>query len=79
MFQFSHAWPYDRVMNDHYFNECPFCGSPNILLPLKREALNGAREGVKTHVVLPCCHEKFVIVQMDDDYFWSDQPLRKSK
>lgn len=78
MYQFSHSWPYDRVMNDHYFHECPFCGANNVLLPIKKDAIENARDGVKTHVVMPCCHEKIVIVQMDDDYIWSDRPIRKA-
>lgn len=76
MYQFSHTWPYERMGNDYYFNECPFCGESSVLINIKQEQIEYAREGVKTHIVMPCCHERMDIEQIDDDYFWADRPLR---
>ncbi len=73
---FHYTWPYERVMGDNYIEVCPFCRAESILVPMKKEAIENAYEGFKTHVVMPCCHEKLTIVQMDDDYIWSDRPLR---
>lgn len=63
-------------MGDYYFHTCPFCGADNVLIPLKKDGAARAREGVKTLVVMPCCHEKFIIVDMDDDYLWADRSIR---
>ncbi|TCP26580.1 hypothetical protein EV207_11910 [Scopulibacillus darangshiensis] len=76
MFDFNHTWPYEKVMEDLYFNECPFCRESSVMLNIKSDAIKEAFDGVKTHVVMPCCHEKLVIVSMDDDYIWSDRCLR---
>jgi len=65
------------MMNDIYFQECPFCGASSVLLPIKKEAFENAKGGVKTFVIMPCCHEKLDILQIDDDYIWSNEPLRK--
>jgi hypothetical protein len=46
-------------------------------LPFKKEAFEEAKDGVKTHIVMPCCHERLDIVKIDDDYIWSGSPLRK--
>jgi hypothetical protein len=76
MYQFSHTWPYERVMGDLYLTECPFCGSRSVPLHLKKEAFERAKEGIKTEAVLPCCHEKLTILRIDDDYLWTDRALR---
>lgn len=76
MFDFNHTWPYEKVMDDLYFNECPFCHASSVLIHIKKEALEAAFEGVKTHIVMPCCHEKIVILDIDNDYIWSDRRLR---
>lgn len=76
MLDFHHSWPYERVMKDIYFEECPFCHASPVLIPIKEEAVNRAFEGIKTHVVMPCCHNKIVIEKMDRDYIWSREPLR---
>ncbi|MFD2617915.1 hypothetical protein [Terrilactibacillus laevilacticus] len=73
---FSHTWPYEKIKDDYYFTECPFCHTENVYLHLSKAAANQAAEGIKTHVIMPCCHEKIVIVEMDQDYIWSDQALR---
>lgn len=73
---FNHTWPYERVMGDCYIETCPFCQEESVLIPIKKEAIEQAYEGFKTHVVMPCCHEKLTIVEMDEDYIWSDRALR---
>jgi hypothetical protein len=73
---FHFTWPYERVMGDNYIEVCPFCKAEGVLIHMKKEAVENAYEGFKTHVVMPCCHENLTIVQMDDDYIWSDRPLR---
>jgi hypothetical protein len=77
MYDLSYSWPYEQMMQDVYFQECPFCGASSILLPFKKEAFEEAKDGVKTHIVMPCCNERLDIVKIDDDYIWSDSPLRK--
>lgn len=76
MLDFHHSWPYERVMNDMYFEECPFCHASPVLISIKKEAVKGAFEGVKTYIIMPCCHEKVVIESMDSDYIWTTQALR---
>lgn len=76
MLSFKNTWPYERVANDIYFNECPYCRENNILLPIQKRDFLNATEGVKTHLVLPCCHQKMTILHADEDYFWSDERLR---
>jgi hypothetical protein len=74
---FANTWPYETIRNDIYVQECPFCGSPNVLLPIKTKDLNGIREGKKKLLVFPCCHHKVTVVDADRDYFLTDQPLRR--
>ncbi|MFC7394296.1 hypothetical protein [Scopulibacillus cellulosilyticus] len=76
MYNFHHTWPYENVMGEIYLNECPFCHKSSVLIHMKKDDFEKALDEVKTHVVLPCCHEKLVILKMDDDYIWSDRPLR---
>ncbi len=76
MSSFSHTWPYDVLENDLFLNECPFCGASSVLISIEGEKLELAKEGFKTHVVMPCCHEKLTILSLDDDYIWADRPLR---
>ncbi|RYM06183.1 hypothetical protein EWH99_03625 [Sporolactobacillus sp. THM7-7] len=76
MINFHHSWPYERVRNDIYFEECPFCHTSSVLIPMKKEAIKGAFEGIKTHIIMPCCREKIVVESMDSDYVWATKPLR---
>ncbi|MFT8319122.1 MAG: hypothetical protein ABF651_12735 [Sporolactobacillus sp.] len=76
MLDFHHSWPYERIINDIYFEECPFCHASAVLLPLKKEAVERAFEAIKTAVVLPCCHERLIIEDMDKDYIWASVRLR---
>lgn len=47
MIPFSNTWPYDVVGNDVYVQSCPFCGTDNVLLPMKPKELISVREGKK--------------------------------
>ena len=35
MIPFERTWPYDIIMKDIYVPSCPFCGSENVLLPIR--------------------------------------------
>lgn len=74
---FNYTWPYERQYDDFYFLACPFCEKENILLNLKVADFNLALEGIKTNIVLPCCHERLTIIEADQDYFWTNRCLRK--
>ncbi|PSL44460.1 hypothetical protein B0H94_10871 [Salsuginibacillus halophilus] len=74
---FQHTWPYERVMEDIYFDTCPKCGREQVLTHLKPHSLKAAFEGVKTSLNLPCCHATLTILHADDDYLWTNEPLRK--
>ncbi|MCM3714063.1 hypothetical protein [Halalkalibacter oceani] len=76
---FSHTWPYERQFDDIYFQSCPFCGQENVLLNMKKSELNQALEGIKTSVNLPCCRGRLTILEADQDYFWTNKPLRKDE
>jgi hypothetical protein len=74
---FRHSWPYERVMKDIYLNECPYCHSHNVLTSLDEDDMENAFEGIKTALVMPCCHNRMTIVKADEDYLWADELLRK--
>lgn len=76
MSDFSHSWPYDLMQGDLFFHECPFCHETSVLVPTNKEKMDLAKEGFKTHAVMPCCHEKLTILSIDDDYIWADRVLR---
>ncbi|MEC0232086.1 hypothetical protein [Paenibacillus alba] len=76
MIPFANTWPYDIVMKDIYVAECPFCHSPNVLLPLKIHELTSIREGKKKLLVFPCCHNKLTLVDTDRDYLLADTAIR---
>ncbi|MDR7072887.1 hypothetical protein [Fictibacillus barbaricus] len=73
---FEYTWPYERMMNDLYVSECPFCKASNVLTSFKEEQLALAKEGVKQRLIMPCCHGKMTILNADDDYFYTDEKLR---
>lgn len=73
---FEYTWPYERMMNDIYISECPFCKTDNVLTSFKEEQLELAKEGVKQRLIMPCCHGKITILNADDDYFFTDEKLR---
>ncbi|MED1563446.1 hypothetical protein AJ85_18470 [Alkalihalobacillus alcalophilus ATCC 27647 = CGMCC 1.3604] len=74
---FVNTWPYEKQMKDIYFHTCPFCEEEHVLTNLKARDLERAKESIKTILIMPCCHEKMTILEADDDYFWTDQRLRK--
>lgn len=73
---FEHTWPYERQMGEIYVSECPYCRQDNVLTHMKDASLERAKEGVKTRINFPCCHKTMVILEADDDYFWTNEPLR---
>ncbi|WP_261304598.1 hypothetical protein [Paenibacillus andongensis] len=77
MIPFANTWPYDIIMKDIYVAECPFCHSPNVLLPLKINELTSIHEGKKKLLVFPCCHNKLTLVDTDRDYLLADTAIRK--
>lgn len=77
MIPFEKTWPYDIVMKDVYVPSCPFCGSENVLIPLRVKEIEDIHHGKKKLLVFPCCHNKVTVLDMDNDYMLTDQPLRK--
>lgn len=77
MYKFENTWPFDVIMGDVYFHTCPYCGEEDILLPLSKADFKKGKEEVKVHAIMPCCHSKMTILKIDDDYFWSDEILRR--
>jgi len=77
MIPFERAWPYDRVMNDIYVPECPFCRSGNVLIPLKPAELPEIRDGRRKLLVFPCCRHKVTVLDADSDYLLTDTVLRR--
>jgi len=77
MIPFRNSWPYDKIGNDVYVQECPFCRSNNVLLPIKAgdvaSLYGGAR---KLTLVFPCCYNKLRLVDADGDYLLANRPLR---
>ncbi|WP_257349590.1 hypothetical protein [Pseudalkalibacillus decolorationis] len=76
MSSFRTTWPYERIMKDIYIQQCPYCDGENILTSLKEEDLDNAKEGIKTYLIMPCCHSKMTILKADEDYFWTTEQLR---
>lgn len=74
---FVNTWPYERLFNDIYVQTCPFCGEENVLTNMKKLDFKRAQEGIKTHLIMPCCNGKMIILEADEDYFWTDRKLRK--
>jgi hypothetical protein len=77
MIPFERAWPYDRMMDDIYVSECPFCQRENVLIPLRPKELKEIHEGKKKLLVFPCCHHRLTIIDTDADYLLTDQVLRR--
>jgi hypothetical protein len=69
--------PYDIVQGEVYVQECPFCHSSNILLPLKPEDVthmyNGGR---KITLIFPCCYGSVRLIDADSDYLLANRPIR---
>lgn len=77
MIPLRNSLPYDIVMNDVYVQECPFCRSSHVLLPLKPAEVKSITGGArKLTIVFPCCHSRLKLIDADNDYLLSDRPLR---
>ncbi|TMW72494.1 hypothetical protein [Alteribacter natronophilus] len=79
MIPFENTWPYELQMGDIYVSECPYCGEENVLTNMKTRDLKRAKEHVKFRLHMPCCNKTMVILEADDDYFWTDEPLRQQR
>jgi len=73
----SNSLPYDVQMNDVVAQECPFCRSSNVLLPLTPEEVldlyGGSR---KRTIVFPCCRSTLRIIDADRDYLLANRAIR---
>ncbi|WP_179295609.1 hypothetical protein [Bacillus sp. FJAT-45350] len=74
---FNHSWPYEKMMGDIYFRHCPYCEEENVLTGMKKRDFENAKDGVKTLLIMPCCHGRLTIIEADEDYFWTQEELRK--
>ncbi|CAG5076720.1 Putative uncharacterized protein [Thermobacillus xylanilyticus] len=76
MIPFERTWPYDRIMGDLYVQECPFCKTGNVILPIRPEELDDIRTGRRRLLVFPCCRNKVTVIDADPDYLLTDTVLR---
>ncbi|WP_096190038.1 hypothetical protein [Evansella halocellulosilytica] len=74
---FDHTWPYDLQMGEVYLSQCPYCGESNVLTHMSKESLLLAKDKVKQRLNLPCCLKTMTILEADDDYFWTNEKLRR--
>ncbi|SDH62682.1 hypothetical protein SAMN05192534_10874 [Alteribacillus persepolensis] len=74
---FENTWPYEKLGNDIYIEKCPYCSEDHVLTDLKVDDVEEMKDEVKKLLVMPCCHANMTIIQADDDYFWTTEPLRK--
>lgn len=76
MIPFNQAWPYDIMMNDVYIQQCPFCQTENVLLPIRPKELATIHNGKKKLLVFPCCSNRVTLLDSDNDYILTDTVLR---
>ncbi|MFC5469958.1 hypothetical protein ACFPPD_14585 [Cohnella suwonensis] len=77
MLPLRNCLPYDIVMNDVVAQECPFCRSANVLLPLKPDDVSSMYGGRrKIMLVFPCCHGSVRMIDADADYLLANRPIR---
>lgn len=76
MIPLNRTLPYDVIMGDVYVQECPFCSSNNVLLPLKPRELKTIHEGKKKLLVFPCCGSRVQLLDCDSDYLLTDTVIR---
>lgn len=74
---FENTWPYEKMGEDIYIEDCPYCEAKNVLTYMTPEDLENAMDEIKTTLIMPCCHTSMTIVKADSDYFWTTDPLRK--
>ncbi|MBU9722124.1 MULTISPECIES: hypothetical protein [Bacillaceae] len=73
---FDHTWPYEKQMGEIYLHECPYCGTNNVLTHMALDSLELAKDKVKQRLNLPCCRKTMIILEADEDYFWTNESLR---
>ncbi|MBU9713012.1 hypothetical protein [Evansella tamaricis] len=73
---FNHTWPYEIQMGEIYLQECPYCSTSNVLTHMSIISLKRAKDSVKQRLNLPCCLKTMLILEADDDYFWTNEKLR---
>lgn len=76
MIPFANTWPYEVIRHDVYVEECPFCGTERVILPIKEGDLQAVRDGKKYLLVFPCCYGSVKVVDADRDYLLTDRKLR---
>ncbi|QMV40928.1 hypothetical protein [Cohnella cholangitidis] len=77
MIPLNNSLPYDIVRNDVFAQECPYCRSANVLLPLKPEDVKRLYGGIrKLTLVFPCCHGTLRIIDADQDYLLANRQIR---
>ncbi|MBJ6361418.1 hypothetical protein ACFOQM_08980 [Paenibacillus sp. GCM10012307] len=78
MIPFENCIPYDRVMNDIYVPQCPFCKADNVLLPMRPKELPDIRDGKKRLVIFPCCHARVTVIDTDSDYLLTNKKVPRT-
>ncbi|MFC4303845.1 hypothetical protein [Cohnella boryungensis] len=77
MIPLRNTLPYDVQMKDVTVPECPFCQSPNVLLPITPEEVIGLYGGAsKKTLVFPCCRGTLRIIDADRDYLLAARAIR---
>ncbi|WP_239618677.1 hypothetical protein [Cohnella mopanensis] len=77
MIPLKNSLPYDIVRNEVYAQDCPFCRSSNVLIPLKPEDVTTLYGGArKLTLIFPCCHGSLRIIDADQDYLLANRPIR---
>jgi len=77
MIPINNSLPYDIIMKDVIAQECPFCNSSHVLLPLKPDDVKSMYGGGrKILLVFPCCHGSLRLIDADQDYLLANRPIR---
>lgn len=76
MIPFENTIPYDEMMGDLYVEDCPFCQTHHVRLPIKPKERPLIHDGKKRLLVFPCCNHRVTIVDCDSDYLLADTPVR---
>ncbi|MEK4512655.1 hypothetical protein [Paenibacillus sp. FSL K6-2524] len=77
MIPFNKSLPYDIILGDVFAQKCPFCGIDNVLLPMKPSEVKSVQEGKKKLLVFPCCRNKLIILDSDNDYLLTNTIIRR--
>jgi len=77
MIPIRNALPYDIQMKDVIVQECPFCGSSHVRLPLTPEDVRSLYGGAKKiALVFPCCRGSLKLIDADPDYLLAGKAVR---